>query len=292
MDLYKDLLVFYNELKEYKVLLSKLYPNPPVAHTPLIISNPFSAFEGDTYRKKQAEEQLILKKIEEKREYLIRSYPALSQNITRLTGKSTIEISDIWSRYTINVWDVGLQKGYSELIAKALDACLDYTNEAIGKLQAEGESWNVPIIKLTGKPQKPKAFISHSGNTAALTELRDYLDELGIEKLLVIKKPNLDREINLKVEAYLDEADFVIILATGDSKDRNENIMPGGNVLHEIGLAQAIAKFKGKIIYLLEEGAEFPSNIKPKSYIRFNRDNIEYKFGDIVKEIKKMGFLG
>jgi predicted nucleotide-binding protein len=124
-----------------------------------------------------------------------------------------------------------------------------------------------------------------------LGPLRDYLDESGIEKIIVVKKPNLDREINLKVEVYSDEADFVIILATGDSKDRNNNTIPSGNVLHEIGLAQSKSKFKGKIIYLLEEIAEFPSNIKPKSYILFNRYHIEYKFGDIVKEIKAMCFL-
>ena len=174
---------------------------------------------------------------------------------------------------------------------KAINELKQIINKAIGKLEKEGESQGVRIQKYKNKSKKPKVFISYSGNSPALTELREYLDELDIEKFIVGKKPNLDRTINVKVENYLDEADFVIILATGDSRDRNSNIIPAGNVIHEIGLAQAKPKFKGKIIYLLEEGAEFPSNIKPKGYIRFNRDNIEHKFGDIVKEIKEMGFL-
>ena len=95
----------------------------------------------------------------------------------------------------------------------------------------------------------------------------------------------------MKVEDYLDEADFAVILATGNPTGRKGDLILGGNVIHEIGLAQGKPKFKGKIIYLLEDGAEFPSNIKPKSYIRFNRDHIDYRFGDITKEIKAMGFL-
>ena len=175
----------------------------------------------------------------------------------------------------------------------AIDKSISIVNKAIVKLEKEAKSWqmNVQNINRKYESSKPKAFISHSESTPALTELRDYLDELGIEKLIVIKKPNLDRVIDDKVEAYLDEADFVIILATGDSRDRNGNLIPAGNVIHEIGLAQGKSKFKGRIIYLLEEKTEFPTNIKPRVYIRFNRNNIEHKFGDIVKEMKKMGFL-
>jgi predicted nucleotide-binding protein len=174
---------------------------------------------------------------------------------------------------------------------KALVEIKRIVNAAIGKLEKEGKSWDIPIKKREAKSHKPKVFISCSGKSTALTELRDFLNDMGIEKLLVVKKPNLDRTINVKVEEYLDEADFVIILATGDSKDRNDMPIPAGNVIHEIGLAQAKHKLKGKIIYLIEEGVEFPSNIKPKGYVRFNRDNIEHIFGDIVKEIKEMGFL-
>lgn len=268
MDTLNDLKQFYEKIVKYKRLAKQW-------------SNTF--FPTDDLREN----------IENLRSELQRDYSFLEEAIAFYGGGDSVLTEPIFGRKQ-NVFDFAFDAfGMFTIIdcLNALNKVIQIVNRAIGKLEAEGGSWNVPVRKLRDKPQKPKAFISHSGNTQALTELRDYLDELGIEKLIVVQKPNLDREINLKVEAYLDEADFVIILATGDSKDRNGNIIPSGNVLHEIGLAQAKPKFKGKIIYLLEEIAEFPSNIRPKLYIRFNRDNIEYKFGDIVKEIKKMGFL-
>jgi len=56
------------------------------------------------------------------------------------------------------------------------------------------------------------------------------------------------------------------------------------NVIHEIGLAQKT--HAGNIIYLLEEGVEFPSNIRPKVWESFNQDNMENVFVYIVKELR------
>ena len=81
-----------------------------------------------------------------------------------------------------------------------------------------------------------------------------------------------------------------IFLATGEAIDRQGNKSPSGNVIHEIGLAQTTPKLKNKIIYLLERKTEFPSNIKPKAYIRFSRRRIESVYKQIVKETKAMGF--
>ena len=234
----------------------------------------------------------FIKAIKNSRAELQRSYSRLENTILEYGGRLLITHPLYGERH--DVFDVAFRPvdylNCSENV-DALNKVMEVVNKTIGKLEAEAASWKRPTRNTRDKSQKPKAFISHSGNTPALAELRDYLEDLGIDRLIVVKKPNLDREVNVKVQDYLDEADFVVILATGDSRDRNNNVIPAGNVLHETGLAQAKPKFKGKIIYLLEDGAEFSSNIKPKSYIRFNRDNINYKFGEITKEIKAMGFL-
>jgi len=240
---------------------------------------------------KNSQSKDIENEMQNSRTELQRCYPKLENKISRYGEYKPTEFAGI----KLDVFDIAFDSVDNSNVDGKLNAInkIDsILNKAIGRLEAEGETWPVPIKKLRKRTEtKTKVFISHSVKTEALTELRDFLYELGIEKLIVIKKPNIDREINVKVEAYLDEADFVIILATGDSKDRDDKLIPAGNVLHEIGLAQAKPKFKGKIIYLLEDIADFPSNIKPKGYIRFNRDNIEHIFGDIVKEIRGMGFL-
>jgi predicted nucleotide-binding protein len=229
----------------------------------------------------------LIKEIKNLRAALQRSYSALENTILEYGGRTLVDPG-------YDVFDTAFRPIDFVNVGENLDALnkvMAIVNKTIGKLEAEAASWNRPTRSMNDKSQKPRAFISHSGNTPALTELRGYLQDMGINGLLVVKKPNLDREVNAKVQNYLDEADFVLILATGDSKDRNNNVIPGGNVLHETGLAQATPRFRGKIIYLLEDGADFPPNIKPKAYIRFDRDNISHKFGDITKEIKAMGFL-
>lgn len=263
MDTLNDLKDFHNKITRYKKLVS----------TP---------FYTDS----------ISDRIQNLRAELQRSQSRLESKIKQYSGES-IRIEDSISGERFNVFEVAfdtISPLALDFNLEALNKVLRIVNKAIGKLEAEGKTWDIPTNKYTVISKRPKAFISHSRNTQALTDLRDYLDELGIKKLIVMKKPNLNRDIDVKVEEYLDEADLVIILATGDSKDRNGNVIPAGNVLHEIGLSQAKPKFKDKIIYLLEEGAIFPSNIRPKGYIRFKRDKITYIFGDLTIEIKGMGF--
>jgi len=99
----------------------------------------------------------------------------------------------------------------------------------------------------------PKAFISHGKESAALTKLEDFLSTLGVKPLIVKDQPSLDKDLPDKVNLYLSQADFVIILATGDDtvKDKitgKETKQPRQNVIHEIGLAQKTRS--GRIIYL------------------------------------------
>ena len=147
--------------------------------------------------------------------------------------------------------------------------------------------------KPAASTEPPKVFISHGKGGGALLKLESFLNGLGVQPIIVKNQPNLDRTINEKVEGYLNEADFVIIFATGDDKvadaKKGEIKQPRQNVIHEIGLAQKTQP--GKIIYLLEEGAKFPSNITPKVYQSFVRQSMDGAFTSIVREMRKLGIL-
>jgi len=134
----------------------------------------------------------------------------------------------------------------------------------------------------------PKAFISHGKESVALNKLEEFLSALGIEPLVVKEQPSLDKTLDDKVNYYLSQADFVIILATGDDKVEGK-LQPRQNVIHEVGLAQNT--HAGKIIYLLEEGIEFPSNIRPKVYEPFKQRNMMNAFLYIAKELRAYGML-
>jgi len=140
----------------------------------------------------------------------------------------------------------------------------------------------------------PKAFISHGKESAALRKLKEFIGTLGIELLIVKKQASLDKDVPDKVNLYLSQADFVIILATGDDtvtdkKTGKEIIQPRQNVIHEIGLAQKT--HSGRIIYLLEAGTEFPSNIRPKVWESFKQRNMMDAFLGIVRELRAYGIL-
>ena len=134
----------------------------------------------------------------------------------------------------------------------------------------------------------PKAFISHGKESAALRKLKEFLETLGIEPIIVKIQASLDKTVGDKVEYYLNQADFVIALATADD-EVDGKMQPRQNVSHEIGLTQKT--HKGRIIYLLEEGAEFGSNISPKVYERFKQRNMMNAFLGIVRELRAYGML-
>lgn len=140
----------------------------------------------------------------------------------------------------------------------------------------------------------PSVFVSHGKESVALRKLAEFIETLGIDPLIVKKQPSLDKDLPGKVNFYLNQADFVIILATGDDTMTNRKtgtkiIQPRQNVVHEIGLAQKT--HPGRIIYLLEEGASFPSNIRPKVWESFKQRNMMDAFHGIVRELRAYGIL-
>ena len=50
-------------------------------------------------------------------------------------------------------------------------------------------------------------------------------------------------------------------------------------------------KLDNRVIYLKEEGCEFPSNVRPKVWENFGQDNMEAAFERITKELKAFGLI-
>jgi len=174
-------------------------------------------------------------------------------------------------------------------------ALLDYYQNKISKRETAIKKI-IQKYELLGIEEKPsitrelpvRAFISHGKKSVALNKLAQFLHALGIEPLIVKEQPSLDKTVDDKVNYYLSQADFVVILATGDDEFEGK-LHPRQNVIHEIGLAQKT--HGGKIIYLLEEGAEFPSNIRPKVWESFKQRNMMDAFLGIVRELRAYGML-
>lgn len=138
--------------------------------------------------------------------------------------------------------------------------------------------------------EPPKAFIAHGGDSPALRNLKSFLEALGMQPLVVEEQPSEGRSVSENVDWYARQADCAIILATkGDIDGKTGSFIPRGNVLMEIGKLQQI--FKDRIIYLLQAGAKFPTNISEKVRGRFTTQSMDKAFIKIAKELKKFGIL-
>lgn len=165
---------------------------------------------------------------------------------------------------------------------------LSYAKATLKAVLFERGLSNIHTIQETATP--PRAFIAHGGETEALRKLKSFLDALGVEPLVVEEEPSEARSINEQVEWCLDNADCAIVLGTADDKElKDGKLYPRRNVHIEIGRVQE--RFPNRVVYLLEEGASFSSNISEKVYERFSRDNMEKAFVKMVKELKAFGII-
>ncbi|MBI4303635.1 MAG: nucleotide-binding protein [Chloroflexi bacterium] len=274
---------FLDDLKEYRGLFEKPDTKQTVAKRTIPKALRLIFSEGHPY-------DYVNK--EDLREHLVRETGALKDKLIELSGKEFY----VRSGTSYSIWSTAFNK-HVELYHQetATDFCIDATNEAIGKLESDiaagvrdARTGCQKAVSVELSVESPTAFISHGKESNALTKTESFLRALGIEPLIVKDQASLDKDLGVKINHYLGQADFVVILATGDDKIEDK-LCPRQNVIHEIGLAQGT--HAGKIIYLLEEGAEFPSNIRPKVWQTFRQENMENAFERIAIELREMKIL-
>jgi len=227
------------------------------------------------------------------REKLVRQSGALKGKMIELTGEQYAE-GPLTGRF--DIWTEAFNTIALSADRTALAFCIQNTNEAIGKLESDikisvrDEQGNL-IKKPRGTDTESlKAFIAHGGDSPALGKLKNFLEALGVQPLIVEEQPSEGRSVGENVDWYSRQADCAIILATkGDIDGKSGGFIPRGNVLMEIGKLQEL--FTGRIIYLLQAGTKFPTNVSEKVWGRFTPNHMDNAFIKIAKELKKFGIL-
>lgn|SRR5574341_459533 len=133
-----------------------------------------------------------------------------------------------------------------------------------------------------------RVFISHGRQSQALTKLERFVRALGLEPVIVTHGPSEGMSVDALVDKRMSESDCAIILATGDDRVGDYR-QPRPNVIHEIGLAQE--KLDNKVIYLKEEGCQFPSNVGPKVWESFTQRNMDAAFEKVIKELRSFHII-
>jgi len=218
---------------------------------------------------------------------LQRYHARLRDTISKYGGEGVLPIPIIGREYEVFSLALGsLNMRHNEFTA--LDGAISLVNKAIARFES------LPLAELElqkiSVTEPPKAFIAHGGQSPILNKLRDFLIALGIEPLVVEEQASENRSVGDNVDYYARQADFAIILATkGDIDGKAGGFIPRGNVLIEIGKSQEL--FKDRIIYLLQAGTKFPTNVSEKVWERFTLQNMDIAFIKIAKELKKFGIL-
>lgn len=232
------------------------------------------------------------------RERLNRETGKFSPLVTELTGKEKIKTVGKGDEYSYDMWAAALRIEFNKTALNALRICIDYTDRAIGKLESDiemgirdkqGKLTKIEKIPLSNTAQ-PKAFIAHGGDSPALSKLKQFLEALGVQPLVVEEQASEDRSVGENVDWYSKQADCAIILATkGDIDGKTGGFIPRGNVLMEVGKLQEM--FRGRIIYLLQSGTKFPTNVNEKVWGRFSPQSMDGAFTKTARELRAFGIL-
>ena len=179
---------------------------------------------------------------------------------------------------------------YDRAIIQKHENSLDITNnllrEVENKIQIENKSNNIG-----NKMINNKIFIVHGRNNESKISVARFIEQLGLEAIILHEQPNAGKTIIEKIEEYTDVG-FAIVLYTpcdfgGLKGSKEQKPRARQNVVFEHGYL--IAKLgRDRVCALLKEEVEFPSDISGVVYHNFD-DNDAWKV-KLARELKDAGY--
>jgi hypothetical protein len=133
------------------------------------------------------------------------------------------------------------------------------------------------------------AFISHGGMKPSLAYIEDFLRAIGIEPVVVEKRPSEGREVHANVDKHRSDCDFAIALWTRDIEVAPGEWLPSGSVAVECG--ELRAQFPDRVIYLRESEVKLPTMLSTLAYETFSEENMGPAYRKIVTELHGWGWL-
>lgn len=129
----------------------------------------------------------------------------------------------------------------------------------------------------------PKVFISHGPPGEHLEKLKAFLIAAGLEPIVVEEQASEGRSVVSNVDKYANDCDAAIVLATLD-RQVDAAWEPNPGVLVEIGDLRE--RFKGKVIYMVQEGVKRVPMWAEHVYIDFGDDCMDEAFTKLLRELK------
>jgi predicted nucleotide-binding protein len=144
------------------------------------------------------------------------------------------------------------------------------------------------------KREKPlQFFVAHGSNHTPLEQLTKILNQFSIPFVVAQDEPNAGRPISAKIKDLMDSCTGGIFIFSADE----QFIDPGGstiwrpreNVIYELGAASYL--YGRSIVIFKEQGASFPSDFRDIGWIPFEKDKLDAKAMDLMRELIALGAL-
>ncbi len=132
-----------------------------------------------------------------------------------------------------------------------------------------------------------KIFVAHGRSTKPLDQLKQVLNEWQVPFVVAADEPNAGRPISEKVAELMKSCTAGIFIFTADDEFRNATgeavFRPSQNVIYELGAASLL--YGRKIVVFKEKGVTFPSDFRDLGWIQFERDALDGKAVDLLREL-------
>ena len=109
--------------------------------------------------------------------------------------------------------DEGLPSNDAQRKEEYIRKLSEYTT-ALRSILLKYETLGTDVAPKSPEGIKSKAFIAHGGKSGVLDKLREFIQALGIDPLIVELLPTKGMSVDDKVKKYIHEADCGIVLAT------------------------------------------------------------------------------
>lgn len=142
-------------------------------------------------------------------------------------------------------------------------------------------------------PKLKQIFIAHGKNKVPLEQLKKVLDQFKVPYKVAIDEPHRGRPISQKVAEIMKSCSSAIFIFTTDEEvtdsEGNKTYRPSDNVVYELGAAGIL--YGKNIVIFKEEGVTFASDFRDLGYINFEKDNLQAKTTDLLRELIEFGLL-
>ena len=136
-------------------------------------------------------------------------------------------------------------------------------------------------------------FVAHGKNRRPLEQLKTILSQFKVPFQVAIDEPHKGRAISEKVAQLMQGCTSSIFIFTADEKttdaQSNEVWRPSDNVVFELGAGTVL--YGKKIVIFREDGVSFGSDFTDYGHITFEKDKLDAKALDLIKELIAQGFL-